>query len=42
VLTIVLAFVSLVQVPFGTALGIYTLWALLSANAEERYARLAD
>ena len=41
VLTIVLAFISLVHVPLGTALGIYTLWVLLSANAEERYRRLA-
>jgi zinc-ribbon domain len=41
VLAIVLGFVSLVHVPFGTALGIYTIWVLLSANAEERYARLA-
>ena len=41
VLALVLGFLSLVSVPFGTALGIYTIWALLSANAEERYRRLA-
>lgn len=41
VLAIVLGVISLLNVPFGTALGIYTLWALLSANAEERYQRLA-
>ena len=41
VLTIVLAFISLLQVPLGTALGIYSLWVLLSSNAEERYASLA-
>jgi zinc-ribbon domain len=41
VLTIVMGFISLLQVPLGTALGIYTLWVLLSANAEERYRRLA-
>ena len=41
VLAIVLGFISLVNPPFGTALGIYTIWVLLSANAEERYARLA-
>ena len=41
VLAIVLGVISLLNVPFGTALGIYTLWALLSANAEERYQKLA-
>lgn len=34
VLAIVVACVSLISVPFGTALGIYTLWVLLSPNAE--------
>ena len=41
VLALVLGFLSLINVPFGTALGIYTIWVLLSANAEERYRRLA-
>lgn len=41
VLGIVLGIISLLHVPFGTALGIYTLWVLLSADAEQRYARLA-
>ena len=41
VLALVLGFLSLVNVPFGTALGIYTIWVLLSANADERYRRLA-
>jgi hypothetical protein len=27
--------------PFGTALGIYTLWTLLPAKSEEEYRRLA-
>lgn len=37
---ITLAFVSLFfDVPFGTALGIYTLWVLLPAEAERAYAQ---
>lgn len=34
VLTIVVAILSLISFPFGTALGIYSLWVLLSPNAE--------
>ena len=37
VLTLILAFISLIHIPFGTALGIYTLWVLLPAHAEEEY-----
>jgi hypothetical protein len=40
VLALVLAFISLFNVPFGTALGIYTLWVLLPAHAEEEYQAL--
>ncbi len=36
-LTIVLAFLALFQVPFGTALGIYSLWVLLPAQSEREY-----
>ncbi|MGA8149529.1 MAG: zinc ribbon domain-containing protein [Terriglobales bacterium] len=36
-LTIVLALVALISVPFGTALGIYTLWVLLPAGADAEY-----
>ena len=35
--SLVLAFISLINPPFGTALGIYTLWVLLPARAEEEY-----
>ncbi len=35
--TLILAFVSLLNPPFGTALGVYTLWVLLPARAEEEY-----
>lgn len=34
VLTIVLSALHLIQVPFGTALGIYGLWALLKPETE--------
>ena len=36
-LTIVLAFLALFNVPFGTALGIYTLWVLLPAESDAEY-----
>ncbi len=39
-LTIILALISLFNPPFGTALGIYTLWVLLSPNAEQEYVAL--
>jgi hypothetical protein len=38
-LTIILAFFALFNVPFGTALGVYTLWVLLPAGADEEYER---
>ncbi len=38
VLALVLAFVSLfTNIPFGTALGIYTMWVLLPAESEREY-----
>ena len=40
-LAIVLAFLSLIHFPFGTAIGIYTLWVLLPAASEQEYQRLA-
>jgi hypothetical protein len=36
-LTLVLAFVNLFNVPFGTAVGVYTLWVLLPAKSEQEY-----
>jgi zinc-ribbon domain len=41
-LTLVLAFVSLLNAPFGTALGIYTLWVLLPDSASAEYDRLSS
>jgi hypothetical protein len=40
-LAIVLGCINLVDMPFGTALGIYTLWVLLPTAAEEEYRQIA-
>jgi hypothetical protein len=37
ILTLVLAFLALFHVPFGTALGIYSLWVLLPAQSDKEY-----
>jgi hypothetical protein len=37
VLTIVLSVFDLIHVPFGTALGIYGLWVLLSQDSERMF-----
>ena len=39
VLTLVVAFLSLFSIPFGTALGIYSLWVLLPAESDREYER---
>ncbi len=40
-LAIVFGCFTLIDIPFGTALGIYTLWVLLPAKSEEEYQRMA-
>jgi hypothetical protein len=40
-LTIVLSFLALFNIPLGTALGIYSLWVLLPAESEREYERAA-
>ncbi len=40
-LTILFGAISLIDIPFGTALGIYTLWVLLPAEHEEEYRALS-
>jgi hypothetical protein len=40
-LAIVLGCISLFDMPFGTAVGIYTLWVLLPAKSEEEYRQIA-
>jgi hypothetical protein len=41
ILAIVVGCLKLIDIPFGTALGIYTLWVLASQGAEEQYQRMA-
>jgi len=36
-LAIIFGALSLVDIPFGTAIGIYTLWVLLPAESEQEY-----
>jgi len=38
-IALILAVVNLVIVPFGTALGIYTLWVLLNNDARHEFGR---
>jgi hypothetical protein len=38
--SLVVAALSLINIPFGTALGVYTMWALLPAHHEEEYRAL--
>jgi hypothetical protein len=40
-LAIIMGVVSLLEMPFGTALGIYTLWVLLPARSEQEYHQLS-
>lgn len=40
-LTLILSFLALFNVPLGTALGIYSLWVLLPAESERQYEQLA-
>ena len=40
-LGIVLGLLALIRIPFGTALGIYTLWVLLPESSGKEYDRLA-
>jgi hypothetical protein len=37
IVALVLAFISLFNVPFGTAVGVYTLWVLLPGQAQQEY-----
>lgn len=40
-MAIVLGCIFLVDMPFGTALGIYTLWVLLPAASEQEYRQIS-
>ena len=39
--TIIIGAISLVEVPFGTALGVYSLWVLLPESSEIEYRQMA-
>ena len=41
-LAVILAFINLLDMPIGTALGVYTLWVLLPAESEQEYRRMSD
>jgi len=42
ILAIVLGILQLIKIPFGTALGIYTLWVLAPTHSAAEYEALAD
>jgi len=43
ILALVLAFIALfTNIPFGTALGVYTLWVLLPSESEREYDALSE
>ncbi|HEV3510903.1 MAG TPA: zinc ribbon domain-containing protein [Candidatus Sulfotelmatobacter sp.] len=43
ILALVLGFISLfTNIPFGTALGVYTMWVLLSSESEQEYDAMAE
>ena len=41
VVVLVLAFISLFHIPFGTAIGVYTMWVLLPSQSQQEYDALA-
>ncbi len=41
IFTIIVGAISLVEVPFGTVLGVYSLWVLLPETSETEYRELA-
>ena len=41
IVALVLGFNALFHIPFGTAVGVYTLWVLLPAQSQEEYDAMA-
>ena len=37
IIALVLGFISLFNIPFGTAVGVYTMWVLLPAQSQQEY-----
>jgi hypothetical protein len=42
VLALVLAFIALFNIPFGTAIGVYTMWVLLPSDSDREYNALVE
>jgi hypothetical protein len=42
IVTLVVGFVALLNLPFGTALGIYTIWVLLPTQSDDEYKALSQ
>jgi hypothetical protein len=42
IVALVLAFVSLFNIPFGTAIGVYTMWVLLPGASQREYEELVE
>lgn len=40
VLGLVIGFIALIRIPFGTALGVYTLWVLLPEHSRQEYEQM--
>ncbi len=38
ILALVVGFLSLIDIPFGTALGVYTIWVLMDDNVKRAFA----
>jgi hypothetical protein len=39
ILTLIIGFLKLLDIPFGTALGVYTIWILLREDAEKLFSK---
>jgi len=42
VVALVLAFISLFNIPFGTAIGVYTMWVLLPGASQQEYDAMVE
>lgn len=42
VLALILAFIALFNIPFGTAIGVYTMWVLLPSESGNEYEALTE
>jgi hypothetical protein len=42
IILLVLAFISLFHIPFGTALGVYTMWVLLPGESQREHDGLVE